>query len=138
MAKATYYFYPDAEIRKHGDQTGLETLVVHAVTYECWTKKFRISKKKNFHIFYFLFLFKLTRKHSAWVLQSQDWNSKELTEVCTSGGASGLMRYNAQNLTNFCIITSSNIVIKFHLIFYEKGYYRCCMAVVSPCLEMFG
>jgi hypothetical protein len=35
MAKATYYYISDAKVQKHGDQTGLETLVVHALTYEC-------------------------------------------------------------------------------------------------------
>ncbi len=27
----------DAEVRKRGEQTGLDTLVVHAVNDECWT-----------------------------------------------------------------------------------------------------
>ena len=35
MAKATIWLYIDAEARKHGDQTGLDTLVVHAVNDEC-------------------------------------------------------------------------------------------------------
>ena len=34
MAKATYYYKPDTEIQKRGEQIGLETLVVHALTYE--------------------------------------------------------------------------------------------------------
>ena len=36
MAKAAIWLYIDAEARKHGDQTGLDTLVVHAVNDECW------------------------------------------------------------------------------------------------------
>jgi len=32
----------DAEARKHGDQKGLETLVVHAVNYGSSIRKFRI------------------------------------------------------------------------------------------------
>ncbi len=28
-------FFTDIEERKHGEQTGLDTLVVHAVKYEC-------------------------------------------------------------------------------------------------------
>ena len=36
MAKAAIWPYTDAEARKHGDQTGLDTLVVHAVNDECW------------------------------------------------------------------------------------------------------
>ena len=37
MAKATFWTNTDAEARKRGEQTGLETLVVHAVNYENWT-----------------------------------------------------------------------------------------------------
>ena len=35
MAKATIYSNTDAKVRKRGEQTGLDTLVVHAVNYEC-------------------------------------------------------------------------------------------------------
>ena len=31
MAKATFWSVTDADVRKRGDQTGLDTLVVHAV-----------------------------------------------------------------------------------------------------------
>jgi hypothetical protein len=31
VAKATFWPNPDAEARKRGEQTGLDTLVVHAV-----------------------------------------------------------------------------------------------------------
>ena len=34
-AKATIWTITDAEGRKHGEQTGLDTLVVHAVKDEC-------------------------------------------------------------------------------------------------------
>ncbi len=37
MAKALAWTKIDAEVRKHGEQTGLDTLVVHAVNDECWT-----------------------------------------------------------------------------------------------------
>ena len=36
MAKATHWTSIDAEVRKRGEQTGLDTLVVHAVNDECW------------------------------------------------------------------------------------------------------
>ncbi len=36
MAKATFWTDTDAEARKHGEQTGLDTLVVHAVNDENW------------------------------------------------------------------------------------------------------
>ena len=35
MAKATHWTVVDAEVRKRGEQTGLDTLVVHAVNDEC-------------------------------------------------------------------------------------------------------
>ena len=35
MAKAAIWPNTDAEVRKHGEQTGLDTLVVHAVNDEC-------------------------------------------------------------------------------------------------------
>ena len=37
MAKAAHWLDTDAEVRKRGEQTGLDTLVVHAVNDECWT-----------------------------------------------------------------------------------------------------
>ena len=38
-------------------------------------------------------------KYPAWGVRSQGWNSKELTGARTSGGACGLIRSNAKNLT---------------------------------------
>jgi hypothetical protein len=35
VAKATYWSMTDAEARKRGEQTGLDTLVVHAVNDDC-------------------------------------------------------------------------------------------------------
>ena len=37
MAKATAWTDTDTEVRKRGEQTGLDTLVVHAVNDECQT-----------------------------------------------------------------------------------------------------
>ncbi len=34
MAKAVFWLKTDAEARRHGEQTGLDTLVVHAVNDE--------------------------------------------------------------------------------------------------------
>ena len=36
MAKAAYWADTDAEARKRGERTGLDTLVVHAVNDEYW------------------------------------------------------------------------------------------------------
>jgi hypothetical protein len=35
MAKASFWIDTDAEARKRGEQTGLDTLVVHALNDEC-------------------------------------------------------------------------------------------------------
>ncbi len=37
MAKAASWVKIDAEARKRGEQTGLDTLVVHALDYVNWT-----------------------------------------------------------------------------------------------------
>ncbi len=37
VAKAAIWTIPDADARKRGEQTGLDTLVVHAVNDACWT-----------------------------------------------------------------------------------------------------
>jgi hypothetical protein len=39
VAKATRWTGSDAEARKRGEQTGLDTLVVHAVNDECWVSR---------------------------------------------------------------------------------------------------
>ena len=36
MAKATFWSVTDADVRKRGDQTGLDTLVVHALNDVNW------------------------------------------------------------------------------------------------------
>ena len=36
MAKAASWLNPDAQVRKRGEQTGLDTLVVHAVNDDHW------------------------------------------------------------------------------------------------------
>ena len=36
MAKAANWSGTDAEVRKRGEQTGLDTLVVHALNYVNW------------------------------------------------------------------------------------------------------
>ena len=36
MAKAAYWAFTDAEARKCGEQTGLDTLVVHTVNDDNW------------------------------------------------------------------------------------------------------
>ena len=60
MAKAAYWTVTDVEARKRGEQTGLDTLVVHAVNddYEVsGSKAVRCRSKRN--------------KESTWGVRSQ-------------------------------------------------------------------
>ena len=45
MAKAAYWTVTDAEARKRGEQTGLDTLVVHAVNDE-----YQVSGDRSFPV----------------------------------------------------------------------------------------
>ena len=61
MAKAALWAAADAEARKRGEQTGLDTLVVHAVNDDDWpfgglTPEWRSQRVKS----------------SAWGVRSQD------------------------------------------------------------------
>jgi hypothetical protein len=42
-----FLFFSDIEPRKRGEQTGLDTLVVHAVNDECWILKHFFSVEAN-------------------------------------------------------------------------------------------
>ncbi len=61
MAKAAYWTITDAEARKRGEQTGLDTLVVHAVNDEYYVSEstaFRCRRKRI--------------KYSTWGVRSQE------------------------------------------------------------------
>ena len=45
MAEATIWVVTDADVRKHGEQTGLDTLVVHAVNDECYMSGCAASRR---------------------------------------------------------------------------------------------
>ena len=47
MAKAAYWALTDAEARKRGEQTGLDTLVVHAVNDEYKLKNMTAQVKEG-------------------------------------------------------------------------------------------
>ena len=50
MAKAAHWLDTDAEVRKRGEQTGLDTLVVHAVNDECYlVEVYTLSLEKLTH-----------------------------------------------------------------------------------------
>ncbi len=61
MAKAAYWTVTDVEARRRGEQTGLDTLVVHAVNDEYWVSgstALRCRRKRN--------------KYSTWGVRSQE------------------------------------------------------------------
>ena len=45
MAKAAYWTITDAEARKRGEQTGLDTLVVHAVNAVSYTHLYMMQHR---------------------------------------------------------------------------------------------
>ncbi len=61
MAKATYWTATDTEARKRGEQTGLDTLVVHAVNdeYQVLGSKGTRCRRKRI-------------KYSTWGVRSQE------------------------------------------------------------------
>ncbi len=61
MAKAAIWDNTDAEARKRGEQTGLDTLVVHALNDANWML---VSTRRS--------VSKLRVKFAAWGVRSQD------------------------------------------------------------------
>ncbi len=61
MAKAAYWTVTDVEARKRGEQTGLDTLVVHAVNDECQVSGDKVIRCRRKRI-----------KHSTWGVRSQE------------------------------------------------------------------
>ncbi len=123
MAKAAYWLDTDAEVRKRGEQTGLDTLVVHAVNDECQSSGSmlfgdtpnglsippgeygrKVKTQRNYG-----------GPHKRW---SMWFNSKQRAEP-------------HQPLT---------WVSRGQRWSFQFGWipHRCCMAVVSSCREMFG
>jgi len=78
----------DVEPLKYEYRIGLETLVVRTVNQ--WALY-------DGSIF---LLYQLTRKCLAWRVRLQRQNLKRLAGVCMNGGACGLIRQSACNLTN--------------------------------------
>ena len=88
MAKAAHWLDTDAEVRKRGEQTGLDTLVVHTVNDECQSSgSILFGDTPN----------GLSIPPGEY---GRKIKTKELTGARTSGGACGLIRRYAQNLTN--------------------------------------
>ena len=89
MAKAASWFISDVEARKRGEQTGLDTLVVHAVNDDhwMWVGHSLICVEAN----------ALSDPPGKYGRKTK--TQMELTGVRTSGGTCGLIRHYARNLT---------------------------------------
>ncbi len=61
MAKAAFWTETDTEARKRGEQTGLDTLVVHAVNDEYWVSGSIAVRCRSKRI-----------KYSTWGVRSQE------------------------------------------------------------------
>ncbi len=61
MAKAAYWTVTDVEARKRGEQTGLDTLVVHAVNDEYQVLGSKALRRRRKRI-----------KYSTWGVRSQE------------------------------------------------------------------
>ncbi len=53
-AKAILYFLTDTEVRKRGEQIGLDTLVVHAVTGEYSIKVIALNMFKSYKLYLYI------------------------------------------------------------------------------------
>ncbi len=88
MAKAAPWVNTDAHARKRGEQTGLDTLVVHALNDVNW-----LSGEETFLVT------KLTREVDRLGSTIARLKLKGIAGARTSGGLCGLIRCNAKNLT---------------------------------------
>jgi hypothetical protein len=82
----------DIEPFKYEYRIGLETLVVR--TLNQWA----------LHVEFIFFVCTLTLKCLAWGVRLQRLNLNRLAGVCLNGGACGLIRQSAPNLTNILSI----------------------------------
>ncbi len=88
MAKAASWASTDAHARKRGEQTGLDTLVVHALNDVDWL----LGRETSL-------VTKLTREVDRLGSTAARLKLKGIDGAHTSGGLCGLIRCNAKNLT---------------------------------------
>ncbi len=88
MAKAASWASTDAHARKRGEQTGLDTLVVHALNDVDWL----LGRETSL-------VTKLTREVDRLGSTAARLKLKGIDGTRTSGGLCGLIRCNAKNLT---------------------------------------
>ena len=80
ISEGNLLYQTDVEAWKCSYRIGLETLVVYTLNYEYQM------------VIYQKWLYKLTRKYSAWEVQLQYRNLTELAGIWLNGGTCGLMR----------------------------------------------
>ena len=124
MAKAATWPKTDAEARKRGEQTGLDTLVVHALNDENWT----LGGIR-------LLVSKLTRE----VLRL----GSTLARVKLKGIDGGphkrwSMWFNSMQREEPYLGLTSWESCRDAGVPFGESRDRCCMAVVSSCREMLG
>ena len=114
----------DAEVRKRGEQTGLDTLVVHAVNDGYWMSGELSSVSQ------------LTRE--AHRLGSTVARLK-LKEIDGGPHKRWMMWFNSmQREEPYLGLTSRNLSEMRGSALRGSPGHRCCMAVVSSCREMLG
>ncbi len=122
MAKAVPWTCTDAHARKRGEQTGLDTLVVHALNdVNCWEGSFSVTK--------------LTREVDR--LGSTAARLK-LKGIDGDPHKRWMMWFNSmQREKPYLPLTCPESRRDVGVLEREPGH-RCCMAVVSSCREMLG
>ena len=123
MAKAAIWTVTDAQTRKRGEQTGLDTLVVHAVNVECSSSRVltpAVTKLTQEALRLGSTVARLKLKgidggpHKRW---SMWFNSKQRAEPYLGLTCKLLTRKGRHP---------------------QGSLHRCCMAVVSSCREVLG
>ncbi len=123
MAKAIPWACTDAHARKRGEQTGLDTLVVHALTMStgCWEGFFSVTK--------------LTREVDR--LGSTAARLK-LKGIDGDPHKRWMMWFNSMQREKPYLPLTCQESCRDVRVLERELEHRCCMAVVSSCREMLG
>ncbi len=123
MAKAIPWACTDAHARKRGEQTGLDTLVVHALTMStgCWMACCSVTK--------------LTREVDR--LGSTAARLK-LKGIDGDPHKRWMMWFNSMQREKPYLPLTCQELTRDGLVLEREPGHRCCMAVVSSCREMLG
>ncbi len=123
MAKAIPWACTDAHARKRGEQTGLDTLVVHALNDVncCWEGYLSVTK--------------LTREVDR--LGSTAARLK-LKGIDGDPHKRWMMWFNSMQREKPYLPLTCQELARDGLVLEREPGHRCCMAVVSSCREMLG